>query len=311
MLIYHRNISPCEAWLILSLTNAYGTPRDAAINSSRKKSGGVAILFCSVSVVWQDVLLLWFFTAVIQDLPTLGTANKVWFFAPVDLFGGFKIVMIIYSAFCCLGIPIEVACCLSLVTQRFKDWTKGLTGEAVDGEPTPTPRAPHHRASIIWSTSMATLADFLERLNTTFIFHTLQNANRWLWDTIIKLTVYKFKRFNTWDTDQDKLDCAEKWVRRTFCLWGLTILVLTIAGVEMIIQYNGLAPQKDLWRPGQMIPFVLGIITFIEGAASALMPRPLNPADDIRRGSEITLEPLESRMPSGLIEEGAKTAGSP
>ena len=310
VLIYHRNISPSEGWLILSLINAYGTPRGAAINSSGKKSGGVAVLFGSISVIWQDVLLIWFFTTVIKSLPMLGTANRAWIFAPVDLLGGFRIVMIIYGAVCCLGIPTEVACCLGLVAKRFKEWTMGLTGENMDGELNEPSEPPGHWTSKLWSTSMASLADLLVVLNESFIFRAIQKANKRYWDTILQLTVYKFKKFNNWDTAQDKLDYAEKWVRTALCLWGLTILALTIAGIEMIIQYNGLRPQNDLWRPGQIIPFVLGIITFIEGAASALMPKPLSRVDEIRRSSDVTVGQLEGRMPSSLMEQGAKKEGS-
>lgn len=54
----------------------------------------------------------------------------------------------------------------------------------------------------------------------------------------------------------------------------MIILVLTIAGVEKIIGYNDLSPQNDLSQPGQLIPFVLGIITVIEGLSSAWKPEP-------------------------------------
>jgi len=50
------------------------------------------------------------------------------------------------------------------------------------------------------------------------------------------------------------------------------VLVLTIAGVEKIIEYNNLAPQTDLSQPGQIIPFVLGIVAMLEGIGNAFMP---------------------------------------
>jgi len=40
ILVAGNMISPCEAWLILSLTFAYGTPKLAAINESNKIKGG-------------------------------------------------------------------------------------------------------------------------------------------------------------------------------------------------------------------------------------------------------------------------------
>jgi hypothetical protein len=62
--------------------------------------------------------------------------------------------------------------------------------------------------------------------------------------------------------------------RLVWCSWGFSILILTIAGVEKIIQYNALSPDFDLSRPGQIIPLVLGIIVFIDGASNAIVPVP-------------------------------------
>jgi len=155
---------------------------------------------------------------------------------------------------------------------------------------------------------MVSFAHFLDTINNTVIFRAIRKGNEWYWDTLLNLTVYKYKKFNNWDLAQDKLDYAEKCVRTAICIQGLMILVLTIAGVEMIIQYNSLAPQNDLSKPGQAIPFVLGIITLIEGAASALMPKPLSATDQNRRGSEITVGQMEGRhsIPNAVMEEGHK-----
>jgi hypothetical protein len=46
-------------------------------------------------------------------------------------------------------------------------------------------------------------------------------------------------------------------------------------GVEKIIAYNDLSPQNDISKPGQIIPLVLGIITVLEGIASAVFPERL------------------------------------
>jgi hypothetical protein len=314
VLIYRRNISPSEAWLVLSLTNAYATPKAAALNSSGLKSGGVAQLFCSISGIWQDILLIWFFTTVIKDLPLLGTANQVWIFAPVDLFGGFRIVMIIYSVLCCLWLPVEVVCCLYLTTERFKEWTEGQTGDVIEGQPSRTGPA-RHWPSKHWSTCMTRLADFLTHLNDNQFVQKFQDAIDAHSDKFLDVTIYnpKFKvffpQFNPWD-EKERAEYFEMMFRRTMCVWGLMILVLTIAGVEKIIQYNNLAPQNDLSRPGQTIPFVLGIITIIEGTASACIPEALKPrlketrheVDDSRRGSEAT--EMEGRMPGGDFEQG-------
>ena len=108
VLVSNQNISPCEAWLILSLINAYGTPRSAAINHACNEKGGIAMLFAGISVVWQGVFFMWFFVTLVHKLPLLGTNNQVWFFTAVDILGWFRILMLVYSCFCCLLLPFQV-----------------------------------------------------------------------------------------------------------------------------------------------------------------------------------------------------------
>jgi len=66
-------------------------------------------------------------------------------------------------------------------------------------------------------------------------------------------------------------------LRVAMTVWGFIVLVLTIAGIEKIIEYNSLSPTSDLAQPGQIIPLILGIITFIVGASHAIKPKPGKP----------------------------------
>ena len=124
ILVSRRTISPCEAWLILSLANAYATPREAAIKDweCEKERGGVAMTFALLSVVWQSVSFMWFFTTLISQLPLLRTNNRVWFFASVNISGWFRILMLLYSSFCCLMLPLEVIEYLRLLQTTFDEW---------------------------------------------------------------------------------------------------------------------------------------------------------------------------------------------
>ena|SRR5438046_2937073 len=103
VLVCRQSISPCEAWLVLSLTHAYGTPRAAAINDSGRRKGGIEILFCAISVIWQEVLSVWFFATLYRNLPLLKTNNRVWFFTAVDIAGWFRVMMLVYSCAICLN----------------------------------------------------------------------------------------------------------------------------------------------------------------------------------------------------------------
>jgi hypothetical protein len=300
ILLSRRKISPCEAWLIFSLTNAYGAPKGPAINSTSRKSGGVAVLFSAISTIWQDILLMWFFVTVINELPALGTADQVWLFAPVNIFGGFRFVMIIYASFSCAMLPAELACWFSLTSKRFKEWAEGHSGEVDEDEDQDHYHRSRRGASRRWGETMLAFADFLVRLEQSHFSQAIQKfAINICWAQLMTRTVDKFKPFNRQMDGPRRNDYIEKTVRLTLCAWGLVILILTIAGVEMIIDYNQLSPQNDLTRPGQIIPFMLGIITVMEGAASAAMPAPLD-----TRSRDVILEPRRrSNMtePEGTI----------
>jgi hypothetical protein len=76
----------------------------------------------------------------------------------------------------------------------------------------------------------------------------------------------------TLEEQDERWDRFQNRTQKFWSAWGIFILVLTILGVEKTIEYNELSPRNDLSQPGQMIPFVLGIITIIEGMANACMP---------------------------------------
>jgi len=46
------------------------------------------------------------------------------------------------------------------------------------------------------------------------------------------------------------------------------VWIFAVAAAEIMIKSNGLTPQTDLSQPGQSIPFVLGLITLVDGILS-------------------------------------------
>lgn len=46
---------------------------------------------------------------------------------------------------------------------------------------------------------------------------------------------------------------------------GALVLILSIASVEKIIEYNALTPQKSLSTPGQTIPLSIGLVVLVDG----------------------------------------------
>jgi hypothetical protein len=284
-----RSISACEAWLVLSLINAYGSARSAAVNETGKKTGGIAILFAGVSLFWQDILFFWFFTTLYRDLPLLGTENLVWFFGAVDVSGWFRIILLVYCCGCALLLPFQVAEYLRLGATRFKLWTEGVRGHGHEGSENHRwrPGGPAKRRGLVkvWCYLVEKLSDACMKIQNHGMFEKIRGWNDYILDKVTG------RNDDMTEAEQKKL--LDKWARRIRvgrCFLGFAILILTVAGVEKVIEYNHLSPTNNLSQPGQLIPFVLGIITFFDGAANACMPGPRpSSVDDVEslRGSVI------------------------
>jgi hypothetical protein len=264
------------------------------MNDSGKKTGGIAILFAGVSVIWQTVLFMWFFATLYRKLPLLGTYNRVWFFTAVDVSGWFRIMMLVYSCGCCLLLPFQVVSYLKLGARRFSAWTEGKESEGGLGDDAqlsldrPTEG---RQLWIKWSRSARKVSIVFTNLQNNFVFRNIRELNYRFWRKLLGINE------GTTESERDKLLTKYGRIMRiAWCFLGFSILVLTIAGVEKIISFNDLSPQNDLSRPGQTIPFVLGIITFIEGASSACMPKPV---EDSVEGDNHTM----SDSPRGSVIE--------
>src|SRR5271170_5023079 len=274
-----REISPCEAWLVLSLINAYGTPRRAAIKHwTKRDGGGIGYAFSALSVVWESVSLMWFFSTLLHQLPLLGTNNRVWFFAAVDVSGWFRVVMLIYSSFCCIMLIVQVPRYLLLFHEAFSVWAGADDSEEEEG--TESINGARHVSDRSWTWGWFTrkIAGMFKQLVQNPVFTKFSDWNRWFYRKLfgIKENMASFQKRNRWEKGQNI-------VRKFWVIWGVFVLALTIAGVEKIIVYNQLSPQNDLSQPGQMIPLVLGVITLIEGGATACMPTP--PVKSVAVGS--------------------------
>lgn len=271
VLVSHQSLSPCEAWLVLSLANAYATPRSAAMKHADSKShrGGVALFFALLSTVWQTVSLMWFFATLVLQLPTLETKNLVWFFTAVDVAGWFRIVMLCYSTIYCLFLPLEIIEYLGLLRRTFVDWA-GVKNAAME-------------RSCKWAPLMRDIARVVRWLEDNRVFKQVYALTDMFFEWFLGIT----EGMET-DEVEEILRKFQRNCRRFWVLLGVVTLVLTIAGIEKTIDYNNLSPQNDLSQPGQAIPFILGIITVMEGLASAWKPEEsgLPPVADSDSGTD-------------------------
>jgi len=338
IIVAHHAISPCEAWLILSLTAAYGVPRFCAVNETDKPKAGIATVCCLVSLLWQQILYFWFWTTLCRQLPLLGTANQVWFFGRVDVSGWFRIFMLVATCLDSIMTAASIAPYLNLIAIRFVYWT-GAELEDSPLEREAKPSANLWDRGLFWAGKCVDSwrNKYLKFINfgpylISLLFGLFRKCKRILTtrdhDAIIEAGSQKnmkavpdgpraelqvladaWQILNDPGADLKTLEAAKQalaleaedvrarrhaldkttdLLNRELGIWklfmlfkGFSVLVLTIIGVEKIIEYNSLSATSDLSMPGQIIPFILGIITFIVGASHALKPNlPTSPTSN-------------------------------
>jgi hypothetical protein len=275
ILVANGALSPCEAWLVLSLTAAYGAPRHAAMNDSEKTNGGIAIMCCAVSVIWQEILFLWFFATLYRELPLLGTSNRIWFFTAVDVAGWFRVLMLVATCVNCLWLPFEMVAYLNLISRRFSYWV----GLKLDKQDATSDGSLPRKFPTSWAAALEFIAVPLSNLCKLKYFQAVVEFQ----DNIYAWWIGIESSGPLSNDDERKLKTFFKWWRMFYSFWGFAVLVLTIAGVEKTIEYNSLAPPTDLSKPGQIIPFLLGIITLLEGVSTAFKPK----RDEIPQNFEV------------------------
>lgn len=96
--------------------------------------------------------------------------------------------------------------------------------------------------------------------------------------TALRSTIFIKKAAYAWYAGENHADVA--WTddqrealtsfRYSQCIAGLLMWALAIVSSEKIIQWNGLSPEKDLSRPGQAIPLVIGILILMDGIGTLL-----------------------------------------
>jgi hypothetical protein len=287
VLISRHTISPCEAWLILSLTAAYGVPRFCALNEKDHPTGGIATLLCLISLLWQHVLYFWFWTIQYRQLPLLGTENRVWFFAPVDIGGWFRIFMLAATCIDSIMTVGSIGAYINLMVLRFVNWAGA---EPADHGVRATGEEKLSKSNL-WDKAVLKAGRRVDGLREKPYYINFVHFGR----IVVRLSESLIGRRRRDDpeipaeTQQDDIEVVrnqlrakkaerkllgEKLRKRKLIMMGLgfVVLVFTIAGVEKIIEYNSLSPTSDLSTPGQIIPFILGIITLIIGVTHAIKP---------------------------------------
>ena len=180
-LVIRKYISPCEAWLVLTLVYAYGAVRSCALVET-PVGGGVAISLATISSLWQSVSFLWFFATIVRELPILGTQNRVWFFSSVDVAGRLRRFMLFYSALSCLiGFSRNLVLDLDSMEMTFGAWAKG--GQKKESGEESIIKLP--RLSEKWRELIEKIATDWEEWQQNVVFNTARAMNEWFFERIL------------------------------------------------------------------------------------------------------------------------------
>ncbi|KAK6354005.1 hypothetical protein TWF730_008425 [Orbilia blumenaviensis] len=176
--------SPCEAFIILVILASLNFPAKATLQNFEFKeinteaTGVLMLLLVELGICSA---LLWLFSTLVNNLPTLQTENVTFFFAKVSFTGWFRILALIY-------------CVLDAATS-------------------------------IWF-------------------------------------CYKVYRAYYWPGKEDPRKILKPEPVYYSLYWAVWLLV--VLGVELTIKWNRLAPVTDFQSPGQLIPFITGIIILVD-----------------------------------------------
>lgn len=195
-LVRRKDISPCESWLVITVLAAMGQAGALGFTNYHSIEGeGLGMVMMAIALLWLNISNMWFWVNLSRTLPSLGTKDLVWFFAPVHVNHWFRSMMIVTSSLNFLICIFVGLVCVQMISSAIRFWA---TGKA---------------------------------------------------DTLRP----------QWDSD------SLTGLRLFVCVFCFVVWLLTIASAEKIIVYNDLAPENDLSKPGQMIPFVIGLIVFVDG----------------------------------------------
>ena len=126
ILVARKDISPAEAWIILSIVGILWMPASCALWSPNAIVGeGVATVALLVAQVWNATAMCLFWGSYYKVLPILGTSDVGFFFTKVSLKHWFRTYMLVLSIFQAIG-NIVVILGLGIIIKKGCDiWLQG------------------------------------------------------------------------------------------------------------------------------------------------------------------------------------------
>jgi len=248
---YRGLFSPSEAIIVLLILIGLLFPAKTTLLNPRTIVGEtMGLITLLVVELGTCSALLWMFARLVDTLPALETDNVVFFFAKVAIDGWFRYLALVY---CVIDAVTSISFAYKVTRVIAKSWVYKAEDYQYQAIGTP--------ASTTTSVSDRTQ---MEATPVTPQAGELGNRDEQE-PTRDGGLESKFESIINWkDMDGE--------IR----LIGWLTWILVIMAVELTVQWNHLSPSTNLQAPGQLIPFVTGIIIFIDScfvAGNQLLPQ--------------------------------------
>ncbi|VUC31900.1 unnamed protein product [Clonostachys rosea] len=122
-LVVEKDISPAEAFLIILLTSVLSYPALSSCLCPNALVGEtLGIVTTCVANIWHGIALIVFWAVLYNELPALGTPNKVFLFSSWRMDGGFRIFALAFSVINLMVIMGSVVMSGALLRIAFLNW---------------------------------------------------------------------------------------------------------------------------------------------------------------------------------------------
>ncbi|KAI1183154.1 hypothetical protein F5B17DRAFT_152468 [Nemania serpens] len=246
----YQSFSPSEAVIVLLVLISLSFPAKTTLLNPRTIADETTGLIILVIVELGTCgALLWTFSRLVDTLPTFGTDNVVFFFAKVAINGWFKILALVYcviDATTSVLFVYKVTCVIAIAWDYKSGKLSRVGNMACEYSATTIPAVVSTPTVDLTpaSTMVATLQDEESAPATAPCTREVVES--------VKMES-RIKEKMDWES-----------MRNTIRYLGWLIWILVIVAVELTVRWNHLSPSTDLRAPGQLIPFVTGIIIFID-----------------------------------------------
>jgi hypothetical protein len=126
ILVARKDVSPAEAWLIISIVSILWLPASSALLCPTAVVGeAVGTVALLVATFWNAVAMCQFWSSSYKNLPLLGTSDAAFFFSKVSLKHWFRTLMFVISICQVIGTIPLIIIEVGVIKKGAEVWLQG------------------------------------------------------------------------------------------------------------------------------------------------------------------------------------------